>query len=63
MDLYKKVKQRCDEAGLSVSELERECGFSRGSVAKWNINIPSIEKVKKVADVLKITIDMLVEPN
>ena len=33
MNLYQKVKQRCADVGMSISELERECGFPRGSVA------------------------------
>lgn len=61
MNLYQKVKQRCADVGMSISELERECGFPRGSVAKWDVNIPSIEKVKKVADALNTSIDILIE--
>ena len=61
MNLYQKVKQRCADVGMSISELERECRFPRGSVAKWDVNIPSIEKVKKVANALNTSIDILIE--
>ena len=61
MNLYQRVKRACADRGLSIAELERECEFPRGSVAKWDVNIPSIEKVKKAADALGITIDTLIE--
>lgn len=61
MNLYQKVKRRCMAAGISVSELERRLGFPRGSVAKWDNNIPSIQKVERVAEELGITIDTLIK--
>ena len=46
---------------ISVSELESELEFSRGSLCKWNVNVPSITKVKAVADYFHVTVDELLK--
>jgi hypothetical protein len=57
--LYTKIKKICDERGISVRKLESDLEFSCGSVCKWNDNIPSFDKVTKVADYLGVTLDEL----
>lgn len=57
--IYRNIKQACDKEGVSISKLERELGFARSSICKWNENIPSVDKVKKVADYLGTTVDFL----
>lgn len=37
-----------------------ELGFPRSSIRKWNTNEPSVGKVKKVADYLKVNIEKLI---
>ena len=61
MEIYKKVQEACKEAGVSVMELERQLGFSRGSIFKWDTNIPSVERVKLVADKLNKPIDFFIK--
>jgi transcriptional regulator with XRE-family HTH domain len=61
MNIYKKVKDACSESDISVMELERQLGFSRGSILKWDDNIPSVERVKKVADRLNKPIEYFLE--
>ena len=39
--------------------LEEELNFPRGSICKWDKNIPSVLKVKAVADALHTTVDEL----
>lgn len=48
--MYSKVKELCKKHNISVSELENKLGFSRGSICKWSIHTPGINKVKAVAD-------------
>ena len=59
--MYSKVKELCEMNGISVSKLEIELGFSRGSICKWSVNTPSVDKVKSVADYFGVTIDCLLE--
>lgn len=59
--MYSKVKELCKQKNISVSELESELNFSRGSLCKWNVNVPSITKVKAVADYFHVTVDELLK--
>jgi transcriptional regulator with XRE-family HTH domain len=59
--LYTKIKELCKKHNVSVSELENELGFSRGSLCKWSVNVPSIVKVKAVADYFHVTVDELLK--
>lgn len=62
--LYDNVKILCAEKNISVGQLEKELGFSNGSICKWNENEPGIRKVQKVADYLRVPIEKLLEePN
>ena len=54
------VKQKAQEANLSIRELERRCGFHYGIIQRWDEHLPSIDKVCKVAKVLGVTVDELV---
>lgn len=63
MAIYEKVKEACSEKGISVSSLEERLGFPRSSICKWNTNIPSVTKVKAVAEALEKPIDYFVSDN
>lgn len=58
--MYRQVQEICKEKGITISKLETELGFPRGSIYKWTEHSPSIEKVKKVAEYLKLPIDSFV---
>lgn len=59
--MYSKIKELCKRNNISISELESELEFSRGSLCKWNVNVPSITKVKAVADYFHVTVDELLK--
>ena len=50
MSIYDNVKAACKEKGVSISNLESDLKFARGSIYKWNNNTPGVDKVKAVAD-------------
>ena len=54
------VKGLCAKKGISLLKLERELGFSRASLGKWNIAPPSIAKVEKVAEYFEVSVDYLI---
>ena len=56
MMIYDKVKAFAKKRNVSIRKIEIDCGFSHGSVCKWNEVSPSAEKVKKVADYLKTSV-------
>ncbi len=60
MGIYDNVKRLCSAHEKKVLELETELGFPRSSISKWNDNIPSVLKVKKVAEYFGVAIDDLI---
>lgn len=63
MRIYDNIKALCQANRKTVLELESELGFARSSISKWNENMPSIVKVKQVADYFGVTIDDLISNN
>lgn len=59
--LYDNVKTLCGENGVSVGKIEKDLGFSNGSICKWNENEPGIHKVQKVANYLGVPIEKLLD--
>lgn len=55
--IYERIKQLCDKNGISVSELERRVGVSRGSICKIDKHKPSSETVEKIAVELNSNFD------
>lgn len=59
--LFNNIKSLCDKKGISISKLEKECGFGQGTIYKWQTVSPSLGNLQKVADYFKMTIDKLVK--
>ena len=60
MGLYDNIKALCEKRGISVNKLERELNFPRGSVMKYNVNVPSVEKVSAIANFLDVSVDDII---
>lgn len=56
MGLYENIKDVAAEKGYSINRLEKELGFPRSSISKYNKNVPSMEKIQKIADFLNVSI-------
>jgi transcriptional regulator with XRE-family HTH domain len=61
MSIYANIKASCEKSGISINQLEKALGFPRSSIRKWDVNIPSVLKLKVVADYLNTSIDDLVK--
>lgn len=59
--IYSKIKNLCETAGITISKLEEEAGLGNGTVGGWRTAIPAVDTVKKVADVLGVSVDSLLE--
>lgn len=59
MGLYERIRDLAKERGYSINRLEKELGFARSSINKFNTNKPSIDKIQQIADFLKISVDMI----
>lgn len=57
--LYENIKKVCMAKGISINQIEKELGFARSSLSKWEKHSPSVRSLKKVSDYLGVTIDEL----
>jgi len=61
MALYSNIKEIAKKKKVTISQMELDCKLAQGSVCKWDKHYPSVEKVKKVADYLKVNINKLLK--
>lgn len=59
MGLYENIRNVAKTKGISINRLEKELGFARSSINKFNKNTPSAEKLQQIADYLDVTVDHL----
>lgn len=59
--MYNKIKTLCEKNNVSITRVEKETGLSNGAIGKWKDSIPTVDKLKKVADYFGVTIDELLE--
>ena len=57
--LFNRIKDLCEDHGMSINALEKAAGLTRGSFCKWDSSVPSVDKVAAVARVLGVTVDEL----
>lgn len=58
--IFDKIKEICNEKGISIASLERSAGLSNGTISKWNDSSPTVENLQAVAKVLKVKIYKLI---
>lgn len=62
--MLENIKRLCDAQGFTIQQLEAKAGVANGTIGRWGRDgkkIPSVYKVKKVADVLGVTVDELLK--
>ena len=57
--MVSKIKALAKTRGLSIMQIEEQCGIGQKSIYNWDTNIPSVDKVKRVADFFGVTVDDL----
>ena len=63
-NLLERIKALCKERGLDLRSLEDGAGITRNTMCRWGENTPSVDKVKRVADFLGVSVDdLLREPD
>lgn len=61
MEIYNKIKQACDEQGISISELEQKAGVANGIIGKWRVSTPNLSYLTRVAHALGVHVRDLIE--
>ncbi len=59
MGLYERIRDTAKLKGYSVNRLEQELGFARSSINKFNKNMPSADKLQKIAESLGVSANFL----
>lgn len=59
--MFDKIKDLCEERGMTIAELERQADLVPKTMSKWKENVPSVDKVARVAKALGVTIEDLLE--
>ena len=59
MSLLDRIKLLCSKYNYNLASLERAAGLGQGTIRRWNKNIPSVEKLLIVANLLHTNADYL----
>ena len=59
--LYDKILRLSSQKGISISQLERDSGLSKGAISKWKNSDPSFSNLNAVAKILGVTVDDLAD--
>lgn len=59
MSICERIKSLCDEQGLSIYRVEKDCGFGNGSLMKWETSSPKVENLVKIANYFEVSVDYL----
>lgn len=59
--VFENIKEICDKKKISISQLEELAGLSDGAIYKWKKSIPKADSLQRVATVLKVKIEKLLE--
>ena len=57
--MYDRIKMLCKQNGTNITTLERELGFAKGSICKWENHEPSYERVKMIADRFHVSVEYI----
>lgn len=61
MSIVEKLRNLCDERGVSFNKFEIESGVGRGTASRWDNNSPSVEKIELAANYFGVSIDYLLD--
>ena len=50
--LFENIVKAAERANITISAIEKACGFGNGTIGKWKTSIPKVDKLHKVAQLL-----------
>ena len=59
MTIYERIESLRKSKGLSQGKLEKQLGFSNGSISKWKNSTPKVERLQKLADFFGVSVEYL----
>jgi transcriptional regulator with XRE-family HTH domain len=59
MTFYERLEKLRKDKGISQGDLEKELGFSNGSISKWKKSKPTLERYQKLAEYFGVSVEYL----
>lgn len=59
MSITSRIKDLAAERKMTIAELERKLEFGSGTISRWDVRNPGIDKIAKVADYFNVSTDYL----
>lgn len=59
-NILERIKILTEQKRISIAELERRSNLGNGTIRRWDTSLPSAEKLQRVAKILGVTMDYLV---
>lgn len=63
MTVFERIESLRKSRDISQGKLEKELGFSNGSISKWKTSMPNPERLQKLADYFGVSLDYLITGN
>ena len=61
IEIYERIESVRKKHKISQGKLERELGFSNGSISKWKTSMPNSKRLQKLADYFNVSTDYLLD--
>lgn len=61
MELLDKIKQEAKKQGLTLRQINDKANLGTNAIYRWKNQTPNINSVKKVAKILNVSVDYLIE--
>lgn len=59
--ILNRIKELCTQKGITLTELERECGLGKSTILKWDTQSPNLGSLVKVAQTLNVSLAVLLQ--
>lgn len=59
--ILERIQNLCNERNTNIAQLEKELGFGKSTIRRWNTSSPSVDNLQKVADYFKVSVDSLLK--
>mgnify|MGYP001623019429 FL=1 len=59
MTVFERIEELRKAKNVSQGKLEKELGFSNGSISKWRNSTPTYERLQKVAEYFGVSVEYL----
>lgn len=59
MTVFERIENLRKSRNISQGKLEKELGFSNGSISKWKTSMPKPERLQKLANYFNVSLEYL----